>query len=115
MKTSSKKFTVGSAWEEIRQKGHKKEEYVFIWNTRTQKINLVSKCKCCEKVQRKIIDHLFINGEFTESIWKYYADVIGLLDHFIQVHQAIQKWWDIRHCAKLTILQVVHAYICWQL
>ncbi|KAG5595458.1 hypothetical protein H5410_036690 [Solanum commersonii] len=31
MKTSYGKFSVSSAWEEIRQKGHKKEEYVSIW------------------------------------------------------------------------------------
>ncbi|KAH0672756.1 hypothetical protein KY290_024985 [Solanum tuberosum] len=60
--------------------------------------------------------HLFINGEFARSIWKYYANAIGLQGPFIQVHQAIKKWWDIRHCAKLTpILQVGPAFICWQL
>ncbi|KAH0671252.1 hypothetical protein KY285_023647 [Solanum tuberosum] len=140
MKTSSGKFSMGSAWEEIRQKGHEKEEYVSIWSIgvpykicfllwrlwkykipmdevlKTLKINLVSRCRCCEKAQEETMVHLFINGEFARSIWKYYANAIGLQGPFIQVHQAIKKWWDIRHCAKLTlILQAVPAFICWQL
>ncbi|KAG5595459.1 hypothetical protein H5410_036691 [Solanum commersonii] len=48
---------------------------------KTLKINVVSRCRCCEKAQEERT-----------------------------------KWWEIRNCAKLMpILQVVPAFICWQL
>jgi len=44
MKTSSGKFTISSAWEEIRQKGQRMEDYV-IFGLKEFHIKLLSYCK----------------------------------------------------------------------
>lgn len=80
------------------------------------KINLLFRCRCCEHVREETVVSLFITGNFSSSIWTYYASEFGLHGPFIQVQQAMKKWWDLKSWAKLyPIYQTILAFVSWQL
>ncbi|KAH0730385.1 hypothetical protein KY290_001417 [Solanum tuberosum] len=88
------RFSVKSAWELMRKKKAKEEKYTFIWrkelpfkinfflwrawkgriatddNLRRMRINIVSRCWCCETQQIETMSHLFLTASIAQKLWR---------------------------------------------
>ncbi|KAH0711960.1 hypothetical protein KY289_007919 [Solanum tuberosum] len=138
LKTSGK-FTVGSAWDFLREKQEICLKYKYIWsagvpfkisffNWRLWKQRLPSGkvlirnmmgdgvvCGCCDDGVQETIEHLFIRCSFTNSMWRYFAGSTGVEGRFLQLKDTLYKWWNADVSAKLKpVLMAVPLFICWQ-
>ncbi|KAJ8563714.1 hypothetical protein K7X08_032166 [Anisodus acutangulus] len=79
------------------------------------KISIASKCRCCDPLQQKeTVQHLFLTGEFAQSLWQYYRGATSIIDPFVQIHQAMVMWWDNPYLSKLKhVFQAVPTIVCW--
>ncbi|XP_060202424.1 uncharacterized protein LOC132630840 [Lycium barbarum] len=94
MLTSAGKFTVSSAWEIIRQK----------------------KQQCCMVPQQETMIHLFLTGEFAAEIWQVFVAAVGVNGPFVQINQAVTKWWTTKCNSKLRpFYQAAPSIIMWHL
>ncbi|WMV29180.1 hypothetical protein MTR67_022565 [Solanum verrucosum] len=51
-------------------------------------------CGCYEVPVRETVEHLFLQGKTTSTVWAYFSKAAGLLGPWIQVKQVIRKRWD---------------------
>ncbi|XP_060210718.1 uncharacterized protein LOC132637681 [Lycium barbarum] len=139
MFTSSGKFTVKSAWEELRNrkqistvcdklwiKGLPYKISFFLWRVwywnlpidevlMRMRISIVSRCWCSQN-QQETMDHIFITGPFATIIWHYFSIGAGVLGPFLQVKQTILCWWNFQTTARLKPLyQAIPALVLWQI
>ncbi|XP_060216649.1 uncharacterized protein LOC132644109 [Lycium barbarum] len=140
MMTSTGKFTVSSAWDLLRQRGHVSEDYKNIWLKglpfkisfclwrlwkfklpvdevlETIGINIVSRCYCCIEPRQEILDHLFLKGDFATTVWNWFSSAAGILMNCCQVKHAVKLWWNAKCHYKLRPIQkAVPAIILWQI
>ncbi|XP_060195246.1 uncharacterized protein LOC132624493 [Lycium barbarum] len=116
--TTSGKFSVSSAWELLRNRRNAAYQFrniwvkglpfkisFFLWRLWKAKLpidevlaktgtSVVSRCLCCPSPQLESMDHLFLTGIFATRVWKYYTDATVIQGPFIQVKQAVHKWWE---------------------
>ncbi|XP_060183374.1 uncharacterized protein LOC132613382 [Lycium barbarum] len=64
-------------------------------------INLASICRCCMVPQQETMIHMFLTGEFAVDIWQVFATAVGVNGPFVQINQAITKWWTAKCNSKL--------------
>lgn len=58
-------------------------------------VSLVSKCNCCCNVSdMESINHLFLQGDITKLMWKYFAGIMGTNMQFINLDQTLITWWS---------------------
>ncbi|XP_059295472.1 uncharacterized protein LOC132048805 [Lycium ferocissimum] len=68
------------------------------------------------KSQQKTLEHTFLTGEYAAGIWITFSDAAGIHGLFVQVKQAVKKWWDAKCSVKLKPLyQAAPPIILWQL
>ncbi|XP_059315804.1 uncharacterized protein LOC132066519 [Lycium ferocissimum] len=139
--TNSGKFTVGSAWNLMRQQEQESLNYQRIWSKgvpfkisfflwrmwkakipvddvlKRMNISIVSRCRCCLNSQsEETMQHLFLTGNCAAEVWQYYTTAAGIIDPLIQLHQAVVKWWNMKCAIKLKQdFEAMPSFICWQL
>ncbi|XP_071926511.1 uncharacterized protein [Coffea arabica] len=103
--TSSGKFTLASAFEEVRQTHSSSFVHSQIWHRRIpSKISffmlrllcgrlpfpdvlcrlgfqMPSKCLCCPNGAIETVEHVFSEGQIAKAVWNYFASMCGLTQH----------------------------------
>lgn len=140
MLSNSGKFTVSSAWEEVRQKENSFSLYsyiwikgipfkvsFFLWRLLRQRLPIgeilirikvveEAQCYCCNSPQPETIEHVFLSSPVAKKVWKFFADTIGIQITGCQLKVVLHKWWDMDASPKLKpIVQAIPSFIIWQL
>ncbi|KAH0776581.1 hypothetical protein KY290_007992 [Solanum tuberosum] len=102
MANSQGRFKVKSAWDLMRSKHEQKRDYDLIWNRglpfkinfflwrvwkrristddnlERMKINIVSRCWCCDKKKKETITHLFLTAPIVAKLWRVSANFAAI-------------------------------------
>ncbi|XP_060216712.1 uncharacterized protein LOC132644152 [Lycium barbarum] len=71
---------------------------------------------CCSKPPQETMEHVFLTSDYATSVWKVFADAVGVQGPFVQIKQTVKKWWDTACSTKLKPLYPeAPAIIMWQL
>jgi len=131
-------FTVKSAWELLRQRREKKAENNKIWakgvpfkvifflwkdwrrkiatddNLKRMKINIVSRCWCCEEKTEETMAHLFLTARIATKLWRQLVIFAGIDIEDMNLKQLINTWWNIHTTPKLeSVYRAMPAIIMW--
>lgn len=49
-------------------------------------------CYCCDSMD--IVDHIFLTGDISYNVWKFFAGIYGINYSNILFHDFILRWWD---------------------
>ncbi|KAH0651617.1 hypothetical protein KY285_031747 [Solanum tuberosum] len=132
-------FTVKSAYNNMRRKLSVNEWSNYMWvkglpfkigfflwrvwrgriatddNLKRMRIQVVSKCYCCEEGQLETMSHLLLTAPIAQKLWKQFASCVGL-SVTENLKQTIYRWWEHKMSHKLDqILKAVPAIIMWEL
>ncbi|XP_055814323.1 uncharacterized protein LOC129883750 [Solanum dulcamara] len=138
--SSTGEFSCSSAWELIRDKRTKTilNSYTWhkpipfkcsflVWRTLRGKLptnekltsfgKAPSQCYCCYRPGQDTIDHIFVAGAFAQSIWRLFADSLGINKEYTPLRNLLMRWWTSKHKNKAhkLILHATHIFICWNL
>lgn len=126
--TKSEAFTVKSAWHFIRRRGTFDLLVNGVWDSampnqnkilickllhvilptdlmiKRRRYQLASKCICCVRSNEESLHHLFIEGELTSSLWKYFGTLFGMQYFPNQCIYAPLAWWFHNCNTKLSLL-----------
>uniref|UniRef100_M1BXK5 RNase H family protein n=1 Tax=Solanum tuberosum TaxID=4113 RepID=M1BXK5_SOLTU len=80
------------------------------------KINMVSKCYCCNVGEEETIQHLFLTAPIAQQLWNHFASCAGINIEGLHLQQLITTWWDwpAKHKVK-QMLNAMPAIIMWEL
>ncbi|KAH0730009.1 hypothetical protein KY289_001197 [Solanum tuberosum] len=116
MGNTSGSFTVNSFWELLRHRRGEMEILKFIWNKQIpfkinfflwrvckrrvptddnlqrMRINLVSRCWCCEQYHQETMEHLFLTAPVAIKLWKHFADFVGIVVEGKHLHHVMKSW-----------------------
>lgn len=62
-------------------------------NLKRMKIQLVSKCWCCEDRREKTMTHVLLTDLLAVRLWRQFAHFTGIQVENMQLHQLIVSWW----------------------
>ncbi|XP_027156245.1 uncharacterized protein LOC113757028 [Coffea eugenioides] len=141
MPTTSGKFSLQSAFGDVRQTRHKSMAFTYIWHPqipwkvsffmlrlflrrlplpdRLGKLGfqLPSKCFCCSSASVESIEHLFANGHIASVVWNYFGGLCGFRcpGSFLRPH--IVGWWLRLHDSETRRLidRILPSVLCWQI
>ncbi|XP_055803989.1 uncharacterized protein LOC129873024 [Solanum dulcamara] len=134
------KFSVGSAWEILRNRNDPQEGIMniwekgipfkvsfLVWRIWPQRIPIgevrirnriidSTLCGCCENNAQESFNHLFFFCPDANFLWRWFRGAAGLQGSFIQLRQTIYRWWNEECVTKARPLyKAVPASIMWQL
>ncbi|KAK6780202.1 hypothetical protein RDI58_022386 [Solanum bulbocastanum] len=85
-------------------------------NLKRMRMQIASKCYCCENGEMETMTHLFLTTPITQKLWRRFASCAGLNIEVLQLQQLIMKWWELKTNQKLhSVLIAVPAIIMWEL
>ena len=117
MPTTSGRFSLQSAFEDIRQARNKSMVFASIWHPRIPwkvsffmlrlflgrlplpdrlcklGFHLPSKCLCCSSASAESIEHLFANGQIASEVWNYFRGLCGFSCSGSSLRSCIVGWW----------------------
>ncbi|KAH0636380.1 hypothetical protein KY290_036818 [Solanum tuberosum] len=133
-------FTVKSAWQIVRKKKEITTDFDFIWNKglpfkvnfflwrvwkrrvptddnlKRMKLQLVSRCWCCEKKKEETMTHLFLTASIANRLWKQFAGFAGIHMDGMHLEQLIIAWWTQKTSPQLQgVMRAMPAIIMWTL
>ncbi|XP_060190564.1 uncharacterized protein LOC132619785 [Lycium barbarum] len=134
------KFTVGSAFQLLRQRKDPSNLYkqmwikglpikisFFMWRFWKFKLPLddklkkwghqfPSRCYCCQHPEVEDTSHVFLHSPTAQAIWKYFCGPVGINIEYLQVTQIINRWWDMPSRLHVKCInQAIPAIIIWEL
>ncbi|KAH0661911.1 hypothetical protein KY284_026842 [Solanum tuberosum] len=140
MGNSHGEFTVKSTFQVLRRKREEQEwmNYIwikglpfkisfFLWRVwrkriptddvlKKMKVNMVSKCYCCDVGEEETIHHLFLTAPIAQQLWNHFASCAGINIEGLHLQQLITTWWEWPAKHKLKqILNAMPAIIMWEL
>ncbi|XP_027118292.2 uncharacterized protein [Coffea arabica] len=141
MPTTSGKFSLKSAFGDIRQARPTSMVFASIWHSRIPVkvsffmlrlllgripipdqlcklgFHLPSKCFCCSAASEESIEHLFSNGHIATVIWNYFGGLCGLNFSGSYLRARIVGWWLRSHDYELRrfIDRILPSVVCWQI
>jgi len=57
------------------------------------KINIVSRCWCCDRKEEETITHLFLTASIATKLWRFFANHAGINIEGMHLQQLINAWW----------------------
>ena len=141
MPTTSGKFSLQSAFGDVRQTRHKSMAFTYIWHPqipwkvsffmlrlflrrlplpdRLGKLGfqLPSKCFCCSSASVESIEHLFANGHIASVVWNYFGGLCGFRCPGSFLRPRIVGWWLRLHDSETRRLidRILPSVLCWQI
>ncbi|XP_071918896.1 uncharacterized protein [Coffea arabica] len=141
MHTTSGKFSLQSAFEDIRQARNKSMVFASIWHPRIPwkvsffmlrlflgrlplpdrlcklGFHLPSKCLCCSSASAESIEHLFANGQIASEVWNYFGGLCGFSCSGSSLPSSIVGWWLRLHDTETRQLidRILPNIVCWQI
>ncbi|XP_071902637.1 uncharacterized protein [Coffea arabica] len=141
MPTTSSKFSLQSAFGDIRQTRHKSMAFTSIWHPRIPwKVSffmlrlflgrlpladrlgklgfqLSSKCFCCSSASVESIEHLFANGQIASTVWNYFGGLCGFSCPGSFLRSRIVGWWFRLHDSETRRLidRILPSVLCWHI
>nr|XP_027118775.1 uncharacterized protein LOC113736018 [Coffea arabica] len=141
MPTTSGKFSLKSAYGDIRQARPTSMVFASIWHSRIPVkvsffmlrlllgripipdqlcklgFHLPSKCFCCSAASEESIEHFFSNGHIATVIWNYFGGLCGLNFSGSYLRARIVGWWLRSHDYELRrfIDRILPSVVCWQI
>lgn len=134
------KFTVGSAFQFLRQRQESNKIYKLIWikgipikisffmwrlwkaklplddTLKKWGIQFPSRCYCCEDPKVEDIHHVFLHAPAAQQVWRYFCRPVGINIQHVHLSQLINMWWELhaQHQVRY-IFQAVPSIIVWEL
>ncbi|XP_027152155.1 uncharacterized protein LOC113758673 [Coffea eugenioides] len=141
MTTTSRKFSLNSAFQDIRRARNKSLVFERIWHPRVPLkfsffmlrlllgrlpipdrlcklgFHLPSKCFCCHSASQESIEHLFSNGRIASEVWNYFGGVCGMDFPGPSLRPRIVSWWLSSHDSEIQrfIAHILPGIVCWQI
>uniref|UniRef100_M1AL57 RNase H family protein n=1 Tax=Solanum tuberosum TaxID=4113 RepID=M1AL57_SOLTU len=85
-------------------------------NLKRMKMQMVSKCYCCENGELETMSHLLLTAPIAQKLWKQFASCVGICIDGLNLQQLIFKWWEHKASNKLEqIMKAVPTIIIWEL
>lgn len=85
-------------------------------NLRRMRINIVSRCWCCEGHAQETMSHLFFTAPMARKVWSFFANWVGVKMKGLQLHLFIKKWWTEARTTKLQqLFNAIPPLVCWEL
>lgn len=137
-KISTGEFSVSTAWELLRQREDINEDLKKLWVTRlpfkfsflawriwlgkvpvatlmhSWNSSISLNCNCCTILGIEAIDHLFLRGDTSATVWSHFSRGAGILGPTLNLKHVIRKWWTIAGNTRLKfVFQVVPIVILW--
>lgn len=83
-------------------------------NLRRMRINIVSRCWCCEGHPQETMTHLFLSAPMAKKVWDFFANWAGIQMENRQMHIIVRKWWTEANTTKLQqVFQAIPPLVCW--
>lgn len=75
------------------------------------------KCYYCYMPGMDTIEHIFVNGHFATSVWKYFSGLCSVECSNIPLHHYVMEWWgaQYKNVVHKIILHVIPIFIYWNL
>lgn len=133
-------FSCSSAWEVIRQRNTKNRINNQIWHKyipfkvsfllwRAIRLKLPTNetlvkfgveprsCSCCRRPGMDTINHILVEGHFSNYIWRIFASSIGQIHVPMPLPNLLLKWWNLGYNneAHKLLLHAIPIFICWGL
>ncbi|WMV13671.1 hypothetical protein MTR67_007056 [Solanum verrucosum] len=133
-------FTCSSAWNLVRGKKNKNRLFSTIWHKqvpfkasfllwRALKFKLPTNdklssfgvqpttCSCCIRSGWDDIEHIFVSGNFTAHIWRYFSGLLGIIHNPRPLNNLLMSWWGMaaKNEVHKLIIQTLPISICWNL
>ncbi|KAH0724746.1 hypothetical protein KY284_000611 [Solanum tuberosum] len=133
-------FTVKSTWEIVRSKHEPRRDFEVLWNKglpfkinfflwrvwkrkiatddnlKKMRINIASKCWCCDRKEKETMTHLFLTAPIANMLWRYFALFTGINIKGMHLQQLIISWWKQKATPKLqSIYRAIPTIIMWSL
>ncbi|XP_060211977.1 uncharacterized protein LOC132639556 [Lycium barbarum] len=133
-------FSVKSAWEYLRSRGHPRDAYKKIWvkglpfkvallmwrvchfkiplddMIRSWGYHMPSKCFCCAEPKEESVPYIFLKCQTAQRAWSYFSAAAGINIAELNLHQVITKWWTTDTLARLKpIFYAIPSIIMWEL
>ncbi|XP_070012519.1 uncharacterized protein [Nicotiana sylvestris] len=139
MSTNTGQFTVGSAWENCRQRKEVNNFNSGVWHKEVPfltwraihvstedriaifGIEIDPNCHCCNNNSQNAtienVDHLFCLGEHAKKIWRFFVGPLGIDYNNMNLKMLLLKWWNFkaRNCIAKLITRILPLIICWEL
>ncbi|XP_070044572.1 uncharacterized protein [Nicotiana tomentosiformis] len=58
--------------------------------------NVVSECVCCNDTKRETFQHVFLEGDAGNRMWKKFGGPLGIDVNAISINNMLRKWWKIK-------------------
>lgn len=85
-------------------------------NLKFMKMQIVSRCYCCDKYHQETMEHLFIHAPIAQKLWGYFANIAILKVEGIYLHQMITQWWEVREPTKIRVIyRMVPTVLLWEI
>ncbi|KAK6789632.1 hypothetical protein RDI58_013432 [Solanum bulbocastanum] len=132
------RFTVKSAWNLTRNKHEIRKDYELIWkkelpfkfslfmwrvwkrriatddNLKKMKINIVSRCWCCQNKKEETMTHLFLTAPIANKLWRHFVDCAGIKMEGMLQQQIIIAWWKHKASPQLQeVYRAIPAIVLW--
>ncbi|KAK4736469.1 hypothetical protein R3W88_000166 [Solanum pinnatisectum] len=105
VQSSKGDFTVKSTFHILRRKKAEKD-WTTDDNLKRMRVQVASKCYCCEKGEIETMSHLLLT----------FASCVGININGLNLKQLIYRWWEHKMSTKLDqILKAIPAIIMWEL
>ena len=141
MPTTSGKFSLASAYQEVRQVRNNSMAFSRIWQSSIPlKISffmhrmllrrlplddilgrmgfqLPSKCFCCVPATGEELEHVFSTGHLASQVWSYFQNMCGVVVQGSEVHARLITWWLSPALSRQQrfVLDVLPSLICWNI
>ncbi|XP_015159786.1 uncharacterized protein [Solanum tuberosum] len=133
-------FTVKSTCEIVKSKQEPRRDFEVLWNKglpfkinfflwrvwkrkiatddnlKKMRINIASRCWCCDRKEKETMTHLFLIAPIANMLWRYFSLFAGINIEGMRLQQLIISWWKQKAIPKLqSIYRAIPTIIMWSL
>nr|XP_027090223.1 uncharacterized protein LOC113711258 [Coffea arabica] len=139
--TALGKFTLASAFQEVRQAWNYPVLHSQVWHPRIPLkvlffmmrllleklpltdalrrvgVQLASKCLCCQEGAIETLEHVFVEGQVAKGVWSYFGRICGVTQLGSSLWPWLTAWWPFspRHMVRRFLFSVLPSFICWHI
>nr|XP_027066533.1 uncharacterized protein LOC113692333 [Coffea arabica] len=141
MPTRSGKFSLASAYQEVRPVGNSSFMFSSVWHRphpakvsffmsrllwgrlplddvlHTLGFQSASKCRCCSHPAAESFEYVFSTGQVDEAVWGFFEGLCGISSSAPYVRARLASWWLASPSSRRrkAVFHIMPSLICWHL